>query len=193
MRVAQPDWFNQWLPETCARDLPSFCVPTKTFNEMPHVRCPPRLLYCTCSLHVWVLGGCPLCVCVCVCVCPNISVNHVKMLVPRRGPWDETHEDGEEHCRPAAEPGRNHVQSSGDTDQPQVGTQMYYPSLTGNVKLLRSGFWKRKVREYIVSRICKGDDNPRPRLPLTKLPRLQLLMCFTPKTSKSLKVQKYTF
>lgn len=45
------------------------------------------------------------------------------MCVHRRGPWDETHEDGEEHRGPAAEPGRDHVQSAGDTDQPQVRAQ----------------------------------------------------------------------
>lgn len=43
-----------------------------------------------------------------------------RICVSRRGSRDETHEDSEEHRWPEAEPGRDYVQSPGDTDQPQV-------------------------------------------------------------------------
>lgn len=40
--------------------------------------------------------------------------------LPRRRSRDETDAHGQEHCRPATESGRDHVQSTGDADQPQV-------------------------------------------------------------------------
>lgn len=45
-----------------------------------------------------------------------------QIRISRRGSGDETHEDSKEHRWPEAEPGRDYVQSTGDTDQPQVST-----------------------------------------------------------------------
>lgn len=64
--------------------------------------------------------------------CASVHAGHIFWVNPsnfclrRRGSWDETHEDSEEHCRPAAELGRDHVQPAGNPNQPQVGSQRWY-------------------------------------------------------------------
>lgn len=108
-RNVHPRWLSLW---------PVIILFTETFTDIQwNTRChisSSLLLSCTmCSLYA----------CVCVCVCLKHHSKSYKMCVFRRGPGDETYEDSKEHCWPAAEPGRNHVQSSRDTDQPQVDAQ----------------------------------------------------------------------
>ena len=97
----------------CHCDRSSFCFLLKLWNAECQMSLSPLILC--------------LCVCICVCVWTHRSKQVSKsfeIFVSRRGSWDETYEDSEEHCWPKAEPGRDHVQSTGDSNQPQVGTQM---------------------------------------------------------------------
>lgn len=99
-----------------------FVPPTETFRWNSMKNCMSAIL-----ITFYVVCVCSFCVngwqVLVVKVCPGIWVNHVKIYVCRRRPWDKTYEDSKEHRWPATEPRRDHVQSTGDTDQPQVGVQ----------------------------------------------------------------------
>lgn len=114
-RNVRPRWLSLW-PVIILFPLVRHSL---TFSEILDVRLPHHFFYCVQCVALMVI-----CVHVCVCMCAKHHSKSDKMCVFRRGPGDKTYEDSKEHCWPAAEPGRNHVQSSRDTDQPQVDAQI---------------------------------------------------------------------